>query len=31
MPKGTIRKLSDRGYGFIKCDTGGPAQAGLPL
>ena len=24
MPKGTIRKLSERGYGFIKCDTGGP-------
>ena len=24
MPKGTIRKLSDRGYGFIKSDTGGP-------
>ena len=24
MPKGTIRKLSERGYGFIKCETGGP-------
>lgn len=24
MPNGTIRKLSERGYGFIKCETGGP-------
>jgi CspA family cold shock protein len=24
MPKGTIRKLSERGYGFIKAETGGP-------
>jgi len=24
MPKGVIRKLSERGYGFIKADAGGP-------